>query len=420
MLKKTQVLLMSLVLLAFAATSIFIFPQADDFSYTSRVFELGFWGAQISEYMKWTGRYSATAFLSLSPMVWGELWQYRMMPIILLLLIFASNVFLMREIFGSRLQKNESWFFGLALTFLTITGFHTISEGIYWLASSYSYTIAIVFFNISFALIWAQEKSNLKYALASISALILTGCNETSMVIWMYALGVTGFFQWQKNQKIPKGLVTVFIVSLLGAIIMLISPGNAIRAGYFEKSHDVIRTVSNALLYSFIDPFKFLTLPLIVYSWINFERIKEILQMEEWRKHRRFILLAMMGLFFISFAPSLWGMGRRPNTRTMNVIVHAYLLIFFPFIVVWVRSRPWENWMRYGVILLIVSMPTFRLVKDYVDGGIFGYGELARVKIKSGGERTFDDAPKTIHFKFIERPAPHFESFIKHRPEFYD
>ncbi len=411
---------MSFVLLAFAATSIFIFPQADDFSYTSRVFELGYWGAQVSEYMKWTGRYSATAFLSISPLVWGSLWQYRLLPILLLLLIFGSYVFLIKEIFGSRLRKYEEWFFGLALTFLTVTGFHTISEGLYWLASAYSYTVAIVFFNLSFACLWAEQRSPLKYALASLSAFILIGCNETSMVIWIYTLGATSFFQWQKNGRISRGLILVGLVSFIGALIMIKSPGNAIRAGYFEKSHDVIRTVSNALLYSFIDPIKFLTLPLIVFTWFNFSRIKEILRLEDWIQHRRSILLTLMGLFFISFAPSLWGMGRRPNTRTMNVIVHAYILVFFPFAVVWVRNLPWKRWMKYAVVLLFVSMPTVRLISDYLDGGIQNYKELVLMNVRSFGEKTFENAPKSIHFKFLEKPAPHYESFYRYNSKFYD
>jgi len=220
--RKIQIILMSLVILAFAATSFFIYPQADDFSYASRVLEFGFKEAQLSEYMKWNGRYVATALLSISPLIWGKLFHYRLMPILLIALIFLSYAFLVRELFRSKLLKNEVWFWALSLTFLTITGFHTTAEGLYWLASSYSYTVAIVFFNICFGLIWSENKTLTKYLLASVSAFILTGCNETSMVLWMYALGVTVGFEWLRFRRIPKGLIWVCLVSLAGVSNFLI------------------------------------------------------------------------------------------------------------------------------------------------------------------------------------------------------
>lgn len=409
---------MSAVLLAFALTSFFIFPQADDFSYASRVLEFGMKEAQISEYMKWNGRFSATAFLSVSPLVWGKLFHYRLAPILLLILIYLSFVFLMTEMFSTKLKGHEKWYFALALTFLSVTGMHTTAEGLYWYASSYSYTIAIVFFNVSFSLLLSEKKTSLKYALASLSALILTGCNETSMVIWMYTVGVIGLLTLKEKKKLPLGLIAVFIVSAIGALIMLKSPGNAIRAGYFEKSHNVVRTVSNALLYSFIDPFKFLTLPLVCFAFLNRSRLLELLAGIGRRKELIFILL---GLFFISFAPSLWGMGRRPNPRTMNVIFHAYLLVIFPLFATWTQDLKGKDWVKFLVAGLLLSVPTFNLSSDYLLGKIQAYDGMWREEVATNGlyEAEKKNIPYSIHFSFIEANELHFLKFKSARSDFY-
>lgn len=423
MMKRTQVVLMTIVILAFAATSIFIYPQADDFHYITRTAEWGYIPSLVYEYMNWTGRYTTILFHYYSPLYWGTLFHYRLFPILLLILIHFSSVFMVRQIFGSKLKPREDQFFGLALTFLCLTSFHTISEGIYWFSSAYTYTFAIVVFNLAFALIWAEKKTTAKYIAAVIIGFILSGTNETSMVLWLYAVGVTGVIYWLQGNKIPKGLIFTFVISLIGALIVMKAPGNAVRASQFPKSHDFVRTISNALLYSFIDPFKFVTIPLIAFTLLNWHRLCELIDMDAWKKHKKYLVLFMMGLFFISFAPSLWGMGRRPNTRTMNVIVHCYILLFFPLVLTFLKGKIQEQaWFRCVVILLLVCWPNYYLAKDYLTGDIQKYADQWKKNMESGGNIYFskDEAAKSIHFDFLEdNNAEAYRKFMKMHPGFY-
>jgi hypothetical protein len=326
---------------------------------------------------------------------------------------------MIKKVLLSRLQKNEEYFFGLALAFLMISSFHTPSEGLYWMASAYSYTIAIVFFNLGMAFLLSEKKPN--YFLAAFFGFIICGCNETSMVLWVYFLGVVSLMTWLNHKRLPLGLLITITVTVIGAGIMLLSPGNAIRAGYFPKSHNIVRTISNALLYSFIDPFKFLTLPIIAFAILNQDRLRTLLTFGTWKKHRKLWLLVMMGLFFISFAPSLWGMGRRPNTRTMNVIVHAYLVLLFPLAMVFWKNSFNKTWMKYFVVLFVVSIPVINLINDYTSGKIFRYKQQWVTNLTTHGEKSFEkaDTPKTIHFNFLEAPAPHFDGYVRKKPDFF-
>jgi len=53
----------------FVILSFFSFPAADDFAYFDQVNRLGFWGAQREWYLHWSGRYTATAVMSIFAML---------------------------------------------------------------------------------------------------------------------------------------------------------------------------------------------------------------------------------------------------------------------------------------------------------------------------------------------------------------
>jgi hypothetical protein len=110
----------------------------------------------------------------------------------------------------------------------------------------------------------------------------------------------------------------------------------------------------------------------------------------------------------------------------MNVIVHSYLLVFFPLVVLWMKAKWFEKpWIKYTIALLLISMPTINLVRDYLSGGIQNYHALWQENMKSMGDVYFSksEAPKSIHFDFIDGTNPFakraFSSFTEFKPDFY-
>jgi len=420
MFKKTQISVMSVIILLYIVTSFFIYPQADDYWYADKFFTMGYWGTQVNEYMTWNGRYVATAFLSGSPLVWGNLAWYRMMPILLIILLWISSVFLIRNIFKEKIRKGEDFFLGLALTYLTIMASHTISEGFYWLSSSYTYTFSLVFFNFALGLFWKKDKTYRDYILVSLFSLLMIGSNETIMVLWLYTILVSEFLFYLEEKRLRKGTIFVFVVSLAAAIFVLAAPGNSIRASYFEKSHQVFRTLGNSVLYSFIDPLKFISLPLIGFMLLNLNRVRELITFEKWQSKRWILLSFWMGIIFMSFAPSLWGMGRRPNERTMNVIAYFHLLGFFPIACLFLKEMLSKIPNQFGLILLMVSVNNFFLIKDFF-GPLEAYQKRWDLIIESKGEYIIneDKLPKNVYFQDIERHKPNFKSFLEKKSKFF-
>jgi len=420
MFKKAQISIMSLILLIYIVTSFFIYPQADDYWYANKFLTMGYWGTLVNEYMTWNGRYVATTFLSGSPLVWGNLSWYRIMPILLITLLWASSVFLVRSIFKEKIRKGEDLFLGLALTYLTIMASHTISEGFYWLSSSYTYTFSLVFFNFGLGSFWKKNKTYKDYILVSIFSLLIIGSNETIMVLWLYTILVKEFIFYIERRRIRKGTAFVFLISLAAAIFVLTAPGNSIRASHFEKSHQIFRTLGNSILYSFIDPIKFISLPLIGFVLLNFKRLRELTFLEKWQNKRWLFLLLWIGIIFMSFAPSLWGMGRRPNERTMNVIVYFHLLGFFPVLCLFLKEIPSKLSKPWGYILLVISLNNYFIVKDFF-GPIKAYQERWETIVETKGERLINEQmlPRSIYFQDMERHPVDFKLFLQKRPDFF-
>lgn len=408
---------MGAVLVLFAIASIYCLPQADDFAYAYKILNWGLWGAQTFEYMNWNGRFVATFLLSTNPLVWGDITHYRLYPVVLIVLLFLSSVFLMKCLFGKKLVKYEAWFFGLALTFLSIMGFHSIPEGLYWLAGAYTYVMSLVFLNVALGFYFHPAKNVFTYSMASLFAVLLVGSNETVMVLWLYTLLIVEGWHYLETRQVRKGAVVTFIISFIAAIVVIKSPGNSIRAAHFEKSHQVVRTVSNALLYSFIDPIKFLTLPLCVFFLLNFERLNSLVPWRRFYKRRWLSLGLFLGLFFISFAPSLWGMGRRPNARTMNVIVHFYVLSFFPIALMFIRCLPRPRYRVKLIFLLGISLNTYNLVKDFL--GPFQNYSWEKITHRQNEVFEAKGLPKSLHFHEVDLDNPTVKASLEHNPTFF-
>jgi hypothetical protein len=122
------------------------------------------------------------------------------------------------------------------------------------------------------------------------------------------------------------------------------------------------------------------------------------------------------GLIFISFGPSLWGMGRKPNGRTMNVIYYWYLLGFFPIASLYIKSLP-QKWVRpWMVVCLAISTNTYHLVKDYM-GPLQTYNWKKITYV--GDEKQGKVFPKTIHFHSVNLGSESLKNVIEKNPQFF-
>ena len=90
--RNTDKVLLIFLLAPFFVISIFNHPASDDFDFSFKTRDYGFWGAQVYRYMNEGGRYFANGIISLDPLVVKAYWAFKVLPI-LVLGLFVFSVF---------------------------------------------------------------------------------------------------------------------------------------------------------------------------------------------------------------------------------------------------------------------------------------------------------------------------------------
>ena len=92
---------------------------------------------------------------------------------------------------------------------------------------------------------------------------LMVGCNETSMILSLFALVMTNIYMYQRNKRIDFYLLQILTIALIGSFVVLLAPGNFVRSSYFEKSNRLFRTLHSPIPYIPIYFISFLNIPSI-------------------------------------------------------------------------------------------------------------------------------------------------------------
>ncbi len=325
-------------LVSYALLGLLAYPAVDDYDYARKAIEKGFWNTWVYEYLNWNGRYIATAILSFNPLTWKMFDLYHLIPSFLILGLLAGTCSLFNELFNGVTTKQRSYQYAFIFVFLFLYRHFTLEQDLYWMAGSITYTLPITFysFGLSHMLKYLRTSKGLEkfthLVVAIVSAFILIGSNETIMVIWNFTLLSAIIYQWVYSKKFNSGLAILFIFSLIFSFSVLLAPGNSVRSNRYLKSHDFFRTVGNSITYTLVYSIKFLSPPFVIFLVLNKKLVQGLKSKYQLltpnKKNLRFICFVWFGVMFLTMAPSLWGMGRRPNDRTLASSIYFYYLLF--------------------------------------------------------------------------------------------
>ena len=208
------------------------------------------------------------------------------------------------------------------------------TEGIYWYAGAATYQFANVLTLLAYSFLIKAYRSagrvrSVYYVFAGIATILLTGLNETSMVI--HLVGVFYFIVWSKicRNKWEPGLFVILILCIVGVSIVYLAPGNGVRGSNFPTGQSPwafveagIFTVYLGLKWLFLTPIWILIL-LQDPSNPFFARqafpspSKGIPPWVGWFMYFSLLYAAT----FVGF----WSLGFRPPLRTQNVIFMIFL-----------------------------------------------------------------------------------------------
>lgn len=372
-----------LLLLGFLFATNYTFPAYDDFHYSSMVSTKGFWDFQEYHYLKWGGRITSNILIALMVTI-DSLWVNYTFWSVGIIVTFVLSILFMIYGVSTRAQLKVV---PSALIFAVgfIASVPAIVQFFYWVTGAVFYTTGISLSCLGIGLLCFREgpKKCLIDVLLCLLTILIVCNNEIVLIGWLQLLLTYLSLKYVKNKKVDWSLLTIIIIGTVVGLISLLAPGNFARQQLFEKSGQVFRTVGNGILHYFLFSIKLLSLPAIaiILRWHKemTEAVDRLIGRLDRKPTLSIVWLHWFLFMFTTSALAFWAMGRKPNTRSLNVVVFYYW-IMMPFVVWWI-SKAWrwkrpsmlaksDNFMKkYWPLVFILSLLGSRniyyLIHDY-------------------------------------------------------
>ena len=247
--------------------SFFVYPQADDFSFANSLHNLGWLGSQINWYKTWFGRFSSTMLMiSLSYIDLSVL--CKIFPVFIIFGYLFAFYLASKKLFPD-VSKKFRTIFALTVFLLYVSGMPSLSQGIYWFCGAATYAVANIVM-IIFLSSFVSIKNNKTYIGLILLGVFIAGSNETAMLIFMICVSAA-LLKDYRNKK----LWMMFTVFAVFSLIVVLSPGNALRSEMFVGNHQIFLSVfksTKTLIFLFA---KWLLNPLLWAALLVFSYFKQ-------------------------------------------------------------------------------------------------------------------------------------------------
>ncbi len=310
------------VLAPFVILSFYAHPQGDDFHMVNTVAKLGFWGAQVHWYTEWQGRFFSAALLSANPLLFRSIALYKLIPAILIVLM-AHALSQLLKTFAPELSGWDRICAALAVVGLYLWQMPSPAEGIYWYTGAMTYVFPCVL------LIYLCGALKINWWAARVAmgllALAICGSSETTMMA-LVALSIGVLLSSVAYPELRKTAGVLLGFAVIGALAVVLAPGNHVRLGYFPHEHsfgkavfaDLVSAARYCVQWMVSLPLAAATLAaLCMGKRAKTESISKI--------HP---LLALGFLFVIvasGLFPSIWVIQGAPPQRALNTVYFVFL-----------------------------------------------------------------------------------------------
>ncbi|MGB5417241.1 DUF6056 family protein [Algibacter sp.] len=420
-----------LSILPFLIISIFNNPSADDFCYNNISQNLGYFSTQLEAYNGWSGRYMATAILSIKGLVSGSFIIYKCIPVVLLTFLGVSIYHLCTSIFKS-LSKKEKYIFSFLIMTMYLIQMPSTSQGFYWLAGAATYQVSIILsvFLVSFFIRYL-DTYNKKYLLISILlAFCVIGSNEITMMFVNLIFGVFFLYTSIKHRKINFSVLSLLFFMLIFTIVVIKSPGSASRADTYPGNQQFLYSITKTI--SATKRHLGDWLPTIIVALLLFFEYfskNKNLQTPKIFKAKLTIPTIIVFIFpIIGVFPVYYGLKWVP-LRTVNVVYFFFLLgiVYLAFLLFFklkaanknfLMFSPWVKYLLFALIFIrLGGNNNIRTAyQDLLSGTAYNYDKELRSRYQAI-ENNKEDVlvipeltflPKTIFFEDIRTNSSHW------------
>ena len=342
----TYIFIGSLIPLFFIAK--YNFPSVDDFSNgmatkniwqeSNNIFLLIKQAAihAYQSYFSWDGRFVACFLFALNPIIFGEKF-YIFVPIIIISIFIASNLFFLYVVFGKIFQANSKQWGMVALVelFLSIQFLPSAVQGFYWYTGAVLYTviysISLFLYGIIILLIINEEeisnKKRIMYGcLISLLSFFIGGAEYVSAIRTFFVYLIIIVFQIIRrcNYKI---YIFPYILFLISFAMNILAPGNQVR-GEGKMSTGLIRPIYLMIVYAIEKLNYWLNLPMILLCICSIPIFINIIRKSKC-KFRFPIIISIISfaLYGIQFFPHAYALSSIGPDRLLNVIYFTFIFL---------------------------------------------------------------------------------------------
>jgi hypothetical protein len=317
-------------------------PVADDFVYAANGKTNSFLSLQLSQYLGWSGRYSANILVFLNPLVYNSFLIYKVIPVVLILLMVLSNHFFIKTLMGKHQTGIQSFIITLLFSLLFLYQMPILSEGIYWYTGSVTYQLATVFVMLYISLLirytqgWLFLKSRIIHiSILTLLLIISIGFNEVHMLA-LLLFGCISLLVIIKNKLQHRSLfIYLFILTVVFSGILFLAPGNENRANQALSNHrffySLCMSVAQVIRF-FLDWVS--SIPLLLLSFLYYFLNKKLsaehpLFSASFYLSPFYTIALLFIIIFIAVFPPYWATGMLGQHRTLNVAYYLFLSLWF-------------------------------------------------------------------------------------------
>lgn len=367
-----------LILFCYAIAGLYSHPSGDDFSYAVRGQKDNFLKAVLNERYRWSGRYISNFLVLFSPLNWGGLVGYKLMPTLLILLTVIGTSLAFKNV----LSKNH-FTLSLVSTLITFSIMPDITEGIYWYTGAWTYIPGgiLLIVGLSFILKYWNRLTLKQYLISFPIFLIASGFNETVSLI-----GTTLFLLALLRSSNRKQSIVFLGLFLCFFVYILTAPGNEVRSSDLSEKNQLFYSLYMSITYSVRFIGEWLLNPAI-YLWgiillgfkFDSDKLEKLVFLQ---KPLNVFLMLTIPTFIACFGP-IWSTGILGQYRTANLSSY----IFIPTLtLIIIANKPYLNQklrpvisLKYTFLMFVVCLTLwknqFYLFKELISGEIIEFNQ---------------------------------------------
>jgi len=337
------------MLLTHAWLARYAHPMADDLSYARKDVSIGAWAAAVWEYLHWNGRYASNFLVLFGPMRGGldAIGHYRAVPVALMGATLSAAFFLLRAIGGTSLGSRMALSGALLWTVVFMHAMPDLAEGFYWYTGAVTYQLANALLLAYLALLVQHYRSpsSARLLLAAPLLFVVIGFHEVMMLLLVVLHAALVARNLVQRRSVPGWLWLLLAVTLGGAALMMLAPGNAVRSAYFPQRQQLIPSLGMSLAQTGRFLLVWCSSPVVLglsgLFVLHHQRICERYPplRNAWGLRPWMTMVLAPVVVFLCVFPSYWSTGILGQYRTLNVACFLVIPILFLVLAAWL-ARP--------------------------------------------------------------------------------